>query len=237
MIAVTFALPQESKDFRSALHHAAVDDRRGMVIGNLGRAEIALGHTGVGFAAATANVRALLAAHAPDYLICTGFAGALDPQLRLGDLVVATNFSAETLLEVCRAVLAGHPRSFFGPLTSQPEASESVAAKSRLAIRTGALAVDMETSAVAEECARAGVPLLAMRVISDVAGSPLPVPMKHWFDLKRQRPRPIALLFYLATHHKQIVPFVRFVSALPKLRAVLARSLIELIEAIAQSRA
>jgi adenosylhomocysteine nucleosidase len=235
MIAVTFALPQESKKFRSALRHPTVDGSRRVTRGNLGEAEIVLAHTGVGLDAATTSVRTLLRAYRADYLICAGFAGALDPGLRVGDLIVATNYSSANLLPPCRAALAGNSRSFFGSLTTERDATESAAAKTDLARRTGALAVDMETSAVALECAQAGIPILAVRVISDAASSSLPVPMADWFDLQSQRPRPVALFCYLATHGKRVVPFVHFVSALPHLRAVLAGSLVELIAAIDES--
>jgi adenosylhomocysteine nucleosidase len=250
MIAVTFALPQESKNFLSTLRHAAPNRSRGIVIGNIGDCKIALAHTGLGVASAAANVRALLAAHRPEYLISAGYAGGLEERLRVGDLVVATNYSAPELLERCRSQcdarfqlasengpggatskdsVAG-PRMFFGSLTTQPEAIEKRVAKTRLALETGALAVDMETSAVAIECRRAGVPLLAIRIISDDAGTDLPVPMEHWFDLHRQRPRFAALVSYLARHPTRVVPFTRFVSALPGIRAVLTHAILAIID-------
>jgi adenosylhomocysteine nucleosidase len=249
MIAVTFALPQESKNLLSTLRHAAPDGSLGIVIGNIGGRKIALAHTGLGIASAAANVRALLAAHRPEYMISAGYAGGLEERLCVGDLVVATNYSTPELLERCRTQCgasfhlacetvpgaassidpAAGPRMFFGSLTTQPEAIEKRVAKARLALETSALAVDMETSAVATECARTGVPLLAIRVISDDAATDLPVPMAHWFDLRRQRPRAAALIAYLARHPTRIAPFIRFVSALPGVRAVLTRAILTMI--------
>lgn len=250
MIAVTFALPQESKEFLSTLRKREPDGNRSIIIGHAGARKIALAHTGVGGNAATANVRTLLAAHRPDYLICAGFAGALDDRLRVGDLLVATNYSASELVARCRDQcresfqFADHPMPshnlssvdhrnapciFFGSLTSHVTVVETRAAKADLALQTGALGVDMETDAVAAECARVSIPLLAMRVISDAAATNLPLPIDYWFDLKRQRPRPFALMAYLARHPGRVLPFARFVSALPRLRAILARAILATI--------
>ena len=206
MIAVTFALPQESQDFR----HPPGE-------------EVLIVHTGVGPASAAASLAALLAAQRPRLLISTGFAGGLDPRLATGDLLIATNFSTPALVAKSRALLAGDPHAFFGALTSQPQVAASVAEKSALAATTGALGVDMETASIAAACTRAGVPLLAVRAISDPARAPLPVPFAEWFDPAAQRPRPLALVCYLAHHRAQISPFVRFVRGLTPARHALTR--------------
>ena len=225
MIAVTFALPQESQDFRHALRHATPVGAAAQpfLLGNIGLEEVLLGHTGVGPVAAAENIAALLAWHRPRMLISTGFAGGLDPRLATGDLLVATNFSAPALVAKSRALLAGDPHAFFGALTSQPQVAGTVAEKSALAAATGALGVDMETASVAAACARAGVPLLAVRAISDSAREPLPVPFAEWFDLAAQRPRPLALVRWLARHPAQLSPFIRFVRSLTPARQAFTR--------------
>ena len=227
MIAVTFALPQESQDFRHALRHASAVGGGRFLLGNIGAEEVLLGHTGVGPAAAAENAAALLAFARPRMLISTGFAGGLDPRLATGDLLLAENFSAPALLAQSRA-LAG-ARAFTGALTSQPHAAESVAEKAALHHATGALGVDMETASVAAACARAGVPLLAVRAISDPAREPLPVPFAEWFDLAAQRPRPFALVRYLAHHPAHLGPFVRFVRGLTPARHAFTRFVCEFI--------
>src|SRR3954463_8509102 len=88
MTVVTFALPQESGDFRQALRLAG---------GRLGGEEIRVSHLGVGPAAAALNIRRLFDQECPRILICAGFAGGLDARVRTGDLVVADNFSAPDL--------------------------------------------------------------------------------------------------------------------------------------------
>lgn len=231
MVAVTFALPQESRDFRHALRHAnAVGAApQPLRLGNVGLDEVLVAHTGVGPVAAAEGIAALLAYHRPRLLISTGFAGGLDPRLATGDLLFATNFSAPALVAECRALLGDGTRAFFGALASQPQPAETVAEKSALAAATGALGVDMETGSIAAACARADVPLLAVRAISDSALEPLPVPFAEWFDLAAQRPRPLALLRFLARHPAQISPFARFVRGLTPARRAFTRFITDFI--------
>jgi adenosylhomocysteine nucleosidase len=213
MTVVTFALPQESGDFRQVLRAAG---------GRLGGEEIRVAHLGVGPAAASREVRRLLAEEPPRILICTGFAGGLDARVRIGDLVVADNFSAPELRARAQALTGEKPHRFFGSVVTRDEVVETAAAKAALAFETGALAVDMETASVAEACHAAGVPLLAVRAISDDVTTPLPVPFDEWFDLRRQRPRPWALVKYLLRHPESIRPFTHFVRGLAPARQAMA---------------
>ncbi|HYR57857.1 MAG TPA: hypothetical protein VEO95_04480 [Chthoniobacteraceae bacterium] len=213
MIAIIFALPNESREFRRSLAASSF------------ASQVRVSHSGAGPAAAARHVGRALADR-PEMLIATGFAGGLDPALRSGDIVIATNFSDSALIARARPRRSLH----FGALTSVALPVESIAAKSTLARDTGAIAVDMETAPVAAACVRAGVPLLAARVISDPSGEALPVPFAEWFDLERQRPRPLRLLAFLARQPAQIAPFARFVRGLAPARRALAEFLISFLE-------
>ena len=202
MIAVTFALPQESRDFLHALRHAGGSGRGPFVLGNLGLEEIVVAHTGIGCAAAEKAVRALLAAHRPQRLIAAGFAGALDPRLCVGDLI-------EDAL-VTRAAPAETPE-----------------AKAQLARETGARAVDMETSAIAAVCAENGVPMQIVRAISDTAHAPLPLPFAVSYDLAAQRPRPLAIMRYVLDHPRTAIPLGFFIRDLATARHALTARLLE----------
>ncbi|HSI11224.1 MAG TPA: hypothetical protein VK961_04240, partial [Chthoniobacter sp.] len=68
MTVVTFALPQESGDFRQMIRAMG---------GRLGGEEIRIVHLGVGPAAASSSVQRLLAEGSPRAIICAGFAGGL----------------------------------------------------------------------------------------------------------------------------------------------------------------
>lgn len=215
MTVVTFALPQESRDFRAALH------ARG---GRFGTEEIRVAHLGIGPVAASEAIRRLLAEAKPCLLVCAGFAGGLEPRLRVGDLVLAENFtSPELLARASRGAAVGALVTHSAPI-------ETIEAKAALARESGALAVDMETAVVAEACRAAGVPLLAVRVISDAADTALPVPFEEWFDIERQDPRRWRLLKYLARHPGQIRTFAEFVRGLGPARRTLTDFLIRFLE-------
>ena len=224
MIAIAFALPQESQDFRRILAAAG---------GRLGGEEIRVVHLGVGPEAAATTAARLLAEERPGLLICAGFAGGLDPRLVTGDLVVAENFSAPDFVARCQELAVEIDGCFIGPLVSRGVPIESSAEKSALAGETGALAVDMETAAVAEACRAAGVPLLAVRVISDPASVPLPVPFAEWFDVQRQCPRRWGLVKYLMLHPNRIGPFADFIRGLKPARRALTDFLLRFMNSSA----
>lgn len=209
MIAVTFALPEESRDFLRATR---------------GRDDLKVIHTGMGLEAAAKATAMLLANSRPSWVLSGGFAGALDPRLRLGDVILAENLSSPEL--IARFPGNGHR----GKFVSRPRPAELVEEKAALFRETGALAVDMETEAIAAACRNVGVPLLCMRAISDTANEPLPAPLAEWFDLARQRPRPRRLLAYLCRRPSAIWPFMRFVRGLPVARRALTTTLLSAID-------
>lgn len=218
-IFVTFALPEESRDFRKA-------------IGDGTHAHLRVEHFGVGPAMAAERVNSLLTGPKPRLLICAGFAGGLDPKLRIGDLVIAENLSTPETLAQVRAVAVTTTPFVFGSIISRALPVESIADKAALHRETGAFAVDMESEAVAAACRAAGVPLLVVRTISDPADAALPVLFADWFDVKRQRPRVAGLLGYLATHPGQILPFARFVRGLTPARQALTTFLLQVVESV-----
>ena len=208
-VVVTFAVPDESRAF------AAASDRSPVVVV----------HTGVGDSpGGRRRLERVLDEDEPRLVISAGYAGALGPDLRVGDLVLGENFSDPGLLAAARALLADEP-CHVGKFLTQNTVAETAAAKSALHAATGALAVDMETGWIADACARAGVPLLAVRVVSDAAGQSFPVPNAVLFDAVRQRPRYVALPMWLLWHPWRIVPFVHFVRGLGPARARLGRAL------------
>jgi|TARA_B100000315_G_C14582523_1_gene591263 adenosylhomocysteine nucleosidase len=115
-----------------------------------------------------------------DALISFGVAGALDPTLRPGDLiipdqVISTNGDS---FETSKDQLISHLGSRFifkrGSLLGSDNLIASVTEKQALHKSTGSIAVDMESIGVAQAARGHGLPFLVIRAISDAADQDLP---------------------------------------------------------------
>jgi adenosylhomocysteine nucleosidase len=112
-----------------------------------------------------------------------GLAGGLDPELRAGNIVLphevislegASFVTAETWRERLRLVIAKHHPVAGGKLLTSPRPIAAPADKIAAFRETGAVAVDMESVAVAEVAAARHLSFVAVRVIVDTAGDVLP---------------------------------------------------------------
>jgi len=232
MIAIVFALPQESGGLVASLRNPIRTGPAALpvIYGWLGLREVVVCHIGMGAVAARAGLQRFWQTQGRrpiDCVIGAGFAGGLDPSLSARALLLAEN--SPELLAAARAVLGDRAR--VGLLASVPEVAETPESKARLARETGAAAVDMETATVAAFFREKGVPFLALRVISDAANDTIPVPGSVWFDAAAQRPRPLALLWFLIRHPSRVFPFVRFVASIYRARRVLTQALLDLLVA------
>lgn len=220
MILITFALPDESADFirRLGAPRRLSGGALPRIAGSICGREVQVWHTGVGEKSARRVVADLLHEPLPELLISSGFAGALDPALRIGDIVIGANYSSASLPPSRRTAVSGK-------LITRSEAA-GAADKAALARTTDGIAVDMETQFIHEACVGAGVPMLSARTISDTAGEDLPIPMGVWLDIDAQRPRVAHLLAWLALHPAAIPRFARFVFGIRMARRRLADFLV-----------
>src|SRR5450432_2457827 len=210
MIAVTFALPSESSDFRRLLSHQGH--------------EVAVLHTGVGEKTCRSRLDPWLDSKPFDLLISSGFAGGVDPSLGVGDLLLAENFSDPQLVAQARALLVGQ----VARLVTADRVVESVTERQHLAHENNAAAVDMETEWIARACAERKLPMLSLRVISDTAAAPFPAPPEVLFDLERQRTDASKLATHLFRHPSAVVRLIRFARQIAIARANLGAALYEL---------
>ena len=100
-------------------------------------------------------------------IVSSGLAGALDPELVAGDVVLD---GPTALVEQLRAAL---PQAHVGPVLGSDIPIGSIIAKAE-ARRSGAVAVDMESHIARRVAARHGLPCLVARVILDRADHALP---------------------------------------------------------------
>jgi adenosylhomocysteine nucleosidase len=132
------------------------------------------------------QLRALLTVFDPTTIrgvISFGVAGGLDPSLKSGDVVVATEVLAGDTRwlaglalneELIASVALGRRRVVRGSLAGAEQVVSARALKAALHLETGAAAVDMESHIAAAYAAESGLPFAALRVISDPAIRALP---------------------------------------------------------------
>lgn len=97
-------------------------------------------------------------------IISTGFCGALDPALQVGNIVVWGD-----------APVASDAPFVRGEMLSADRVAVTAAEKRALRNRTGAIAVDMEAAAVQSKAAEWGVLFMCIRVVSDTAADDMPL--------------------------------------------------------------
>ena len=122
---------------------------------------------GIGPEAARRAAEAVIVLYSPDLLYSVGYAGALDPTFKVGDVLIPAqviNGSDGSRVHLSKGQ---------GILLSQ-SAVASVAQKSRLRESYGAQAIDMESAAVARAAEAQGVGFRAIKVISDEFNFELP---------------------------------------------------------------
>jgi adenosylhomocysteine nucleosidase len=107
-----------------------------------------------------------------DLVVSAGACGALAPALTEGELVVPEAVVTAGGPRLATATVTALARR--GTLVTVDAVLESAAAKARLWLETGALAVDMESAAILSWAAALGVPALAIRAVSDTAARGVP---------------------------------------------------------------
>jgi len=232
MITVTFALPAESSGFLHRLDNRTRSDRNGVATigGTIGDRAIEVFHTGVGEKVCRQSIAKFLQNRQPDCLISAGFAGALNDQLNVGDLLFAQNFSTAELGKA-RPLLANLPIHVANLLTV-PSMIDFNEERNKIARATGAAAVDMETEFIARACAEHGVPLVSLRAISDTARQPLPAPPHILFDIENQRTNMMRLVQYFCKHPTRLRGLIRFAGQIAQARETLTEALVAVATAL-----
>jgi len=207
-LLVCFALKEEAAPFRKiAAGTAAAAQAASILITGIGRQnaeksvrEFLAGHSGGASVPASrsqdapASQARLVSSLAPPTLVLTcGFAGALNPDLKPGEVVfeltdrrgefhepqtekesgarnALPSESSSPLREKLLAAGA-KPAKFF----CADRIATTVAEKKKLRAETGVDAVEMESGAIHAICRERGIPCATIRVISDTANEDLPL--------------------------------------------------------------
>jgi len=146
MTLVCFAVPQEAKPFQKLVR---------------ARTNVCVVITGMGARNAARAAREALITFSPALVFTCGFAGALNPELVIGDVVCQRDVP----------VAGAKPAVFH----CASRVAVTVAEKSVLRAQTGADVVEMESAIIARVCRAAGVECVTVRAISDTAQEDLPL--------------------------------------------------------------
>jgi len=154
-ILVCFALNEEAAPFRKIA---------------AGKSGISILVTGMGRQNAGKSARAFLAANPQEFVLTCGFAGGLNPDLKLGEVV----FELSTLnsqLSTRFSAAGARPAKFF----CADHIAATAADKRKMRAQTGADAVEMESETIHAICRERGIPCATVRAISDTAEEDLPL--------------------------------------------------------------
>ena len=150
----------------------------------------------------------------PQRVVWAGFAGALDPSLPVGEVFV----------------VGEKPISYvFARKLETIDYIADLAEKRKLFQTTGAVACDMEHAHARKVCNERGIEFLGVRVISDDAETPLPLPPMLFLALLEEHLSSVPPLVYLLTHPWRWLAFGRLVGECRLARRNLARALEQIL--------
>lgn len=189
---VVFALAIEAGGLAKLLGRIISTRGDGLVVrrGVLGGRQVALIISGPGRENAARATEALISGHRPGWVFSAGFAGGLQPELEARDVVMVDRLvevSGNRLrldLKVDAGSLAKMAGVHLGRLLTADRIVRLPEEKRSLGRQHDALAVDMETFAVAEVCRERAIPFLAVRVIHDAVDDELPPDVEHLLSQK-----------------------------------------------------
>jgi len=159
----------------------------------IGDVDVYVMKTGMGPAAASDAARRVLSDVALDAILSTGYVGALGAA-DIGDVIVGTDvqdwtspqagtiFHADAglLATACGAADEAAVTWTDGLVATVPRVLCRADEKRTVADASGAIAVDMESAAIAHEAALKQVPFLMVRAVSDRADETLPMDFNLW---------------------------------------------------------
>ena len=174
-ILVAAALPEESAALRRRLEVRAVPGRRHLWEAEFSGQSLRIATLGDGRGRAVRALESLLSEQRYAGVLLIGFAGALDPELSVGDLVLAAEIASSTNHRVylTRPALKGVAPG--GRVISTLQLAGR-AEKKRLSqdAAGGAVVVDLESHALAGVAAVRELPFAVLRIVSDRLDEALP---------------------------------------------------------------
>ena len=185
-----FALEIEAGGIIDALEDAVTPAGTGWTerLGRFHDHTVAIVQSGVGQEAAASATADLLRVRRPEWVISAGFAGGLTGEMRRGDILMADSVvdseghALQLGLRIDPDALEGSPGVHAGRLLTVDQLVRGDDQRQQLHAEHSALAVDMETAAVAQVCRDSQVRCISVRIISDTVGDVLPPEIERLLD-------------------------------------------------------
>ena len=209
-VAIIAPMPNELRPVVKKLGLRRTGERGGMPVytGTVEGTEVVATRTGIGPALAEAATEELLRANEVDRVIVVGIAGGLEPVSAVGDLIVPEEVVDDATGERFRATPVGGVTAKGVIRTGDADDYGLDDGDIARLLDEGFTALDMETAAVARVCQRRGIPWLAFRAISDMAGDVSLGPVVMTLVNPDGSPRVWAGIRFLLGHPHRIPRFV-----------------------------
>jgi adenosylhomocysteine nucleosidase len=181
-VGVVFALNLEAGGLLDLMQDVVVTRGAGFVArrGLLDGRRVVVIESGPGRENARQATEALIAGHRPQWIISAGLAGGVDPALEKNHLLIADNVATEAGERLAIDIkMQPAPGLHVGRLLTVDHVVRTPQERRELREQHDALAVDMESYAVAEVCREAKTRFLCVRVVSDTAEQKLPLDIEH----------------------------------------------------------
>jgi len=178
-VGIVFALASESGGLEDRLEEKIwIRGEAGqVVIGRAGQKNVAIIVTGPGAKSAHVGTEALILGHHPRWIVAAGVSGSLNEHVRPMELIIPNRITDLTgrALQVGLTLDADQTKGIHvGPLLSVPELVRHPLERRKLAEEHHAVAVDLESFAVAEVCRRYQVPMWVVKIVTDGVDDQLP---------------------------------------------------------------
>ena len=241
-LAIFVATQAEMKPLATALQSTGRSAHRSnsMVRVRIEGRDLLLAKTGVGPDNAEAVASHLFEETPVTAALSLGVAGGLSPQLQTGDLIVGDrailrrssgpqSFPCDSGLQeaALTVIRRWNSRHCLGPILTVDRIVRTPKEKHQLAAESGAVALDMESAAIASAALAYSVPFLAIRGILDPLHEDLVIDFDQFLDTEGEPNLP-RLMQYLITHPFTLPHLVRLGIRTKSVCARLGRLLQEL---------
>ncbi len=199
-IVIIGAMEEEITLLKAQLNQCKIEHvaHLSVLTGTIGKHHIYLVQCGIGKVASGAATALLIQAYSPDAVINTGSAGGFDPELRIGDIVIATQLLHHDVNVTHFGYELGQvpqmPARYESDKNLVKIAQSAVESLTDVKVKTGLVcsgdsfvgsddaanliktnfpnmaAVEMEGAAIAQVCHVMSTPFVVIRSLSDIAG-------------------------------------------------------------------